>query len=263
MNKDIRLLTTFPRHPKSIKLKRILGTWEPVIVLWLWAAENKPSGDLKGMENEDIAIAANWQDDPLLLIDALLKVRFLENTDNGAYCLHGWKKHNAYAANSEKRSEKARLAAQARWNKRLGECPEDAKECSEDACSNAPSPNPSPNPSPKTEHTASVDADEVDFYLTKKKKKLLGKRLKAFNLFWESFNYKTGKAEAADSWLDIPFLTDALVDKIIKAAKLEALNRKELKEQGTTPKMAQGWLSGKRWEDEVNFKPQTRYEQVG
>ena len=113
------------------------------------------------------------------------------------------------------------------------------------------------------EHTASVDADEVDFYLTKKKKKLSGKRLKTFDLFWESFNHKKGRAEAADSWLEIPFLTDALVDKIIKAAKLEALNRKELKEQGTTPKMAQGWLSGKRWEDEVNFKPQIRYEQVG
>jgi len=146
MNKDIRLLTTFPRHPKSIKLKRILGTWEPVIVLWLWAAENKPSGDLCGMENEDIAIAANWQDDPLLLIDALLKVRFLEKTDNGAYCLHGWKKHNAYAANSEKRSEKARMAAQARWNKRLGECSEDANECQENARSNAPTPTPTPSP---------------------------------------------------------------------------------------------------------------------
>jgi len=101
------------------------------------------------------------------------------------------------------------------------------------------------------EYTASVDADEVDFYLTKKKKKLSGKRLKTFNLFWEIFDYKKGKAEASDSWLEIPSLTGALVDKIIEAAKVESSNRKELIDQGKTPKMAQGWLSGKRWEDET------------
>ncbi|HUU53197.1 MAG TPA: hypothetical protein VMW44_00985 [Candidatus Bathyarchaeia archaeon] len=113
------------------------------------------------------------------------------------------------------------------------------------------------------EYTASVDADGSDFYLTRKKRKLSGKRLNTFNLFWESFNYKKGRAEAADSWLDIPYLTDSLVGKIIKAAKLEALNRSRIIGQGKTPKMAQGWLTGKRWEDEVNAEPQIRLEDVG
>ena len=145
MNKDIRVITTFPRHPKTIKLKRILGTWEPIITLWLWAAENKPSGNFGGMEPEDIAIAANWEGAPAQLIDALLAVKYLEQID-GAYVLHGWEEHNAYAANAEKRSKKARLAAQARWDKRLCGCESDAQVCSEDAPSNAPSPNPTPSP---------------------------------------------------------------------------------------------------------------------
>jgi len=53
-----------------------------------------------------------------------------------------------------------------------------------------------------------------EFYLTKKKRKLKGKRLETFNKFWEIFNYKRGRAEAADSWLDIAVLTDAIVADI-------------------------------------------------
>lgn len=121
MNKDIRVLTTFPRHPKTIKLKRLLGTWEPIITLWLWCAENRPTGDLSGLEPDDLAIAAGWNDDPKSLIDALLNVRFIETTNNGAYCLHGWEEHNAYAANAEKRSESARSAAASKWKRRLSE----------------------------------------------------------------------------------------------------------------------------------------------
>lgn len=93
-----------------------------------------------------------------------------------------------------------------------------------------------------------------EFYITKKGRKLNGKRLQGFNLFWDAFNYKKGRAEAADAWFDIPTFTDGLVEKIIKAAKLEALNRKDIIEKGRTPKMAQGWISGRRWEDECEVK---------
>ena len=51
--------------------------------------------------------------------------------------------------------------------------------------------------------------------------------------------------------LDIPVVTDKTVNDIIVAAKAEAKRRPDLKSNGKTPKMAQGWLSGKRWEDEA------------
>lgn len=89
------------------------------------------------------------------------------------------------------------------------------------------------------------------FYTTKKKRKLNGKRFDAFNLFWLAFNYKKDKASAADAWLDIPELTNALVDRIIIAAEAEAANRKTIIDRGLTPIYAQGWLSGRRWEDEA------------
>jgi len=88
------------------------------------------------------------------------------------------------------------------------------------------------------------------FYRTGRKRKLKGKRLEAFIRFWNAFDYKDGKAEASDAWLDIPELTETLVNVIIAAAKIEAELRPGIRARGSTPKMAQGWINKRRWEDE-------------
>lgn len=93
-----------------------------------------------------------------------------------------------------------------------------------------------------------------EFYLTKKKRKLTGKRLETFNQFWKIFGYPKGKAEAADSWLDIPTLTDTIVNDIMLGAKAEAMGRQRKIDSGRTPKMAQGWITARRWEDELGQK---------
>lgn len=108
------------------------------------------------------------------------------------------------------------------------------------------------------------DSDESgkqEFYMTKKKRKLTGKRLETFNLFWNAFAFRKGKADAADSWHDIPQLTESLVSTICEAAKIEAINRVKILESGSTPKWAQGWLTSRRWEDEdlvVGEKPKEK-----
>ena len=109
----------------------------------------------------------------------------------------------------------------------------------------------------KEECSASADAVDVneisepDFYLTKKKRKLTGKRLESFERFWSAFEYKRGKAEAADAWLDIPKLTNTLVEQICFAASQEAVRRSHVVASGKTPIMAQGWITGRRWEDDL------------
>ncbi len=92
------------------------------------------------------------------------------------------------------------------------------------------------------------------FYLTYKKRKLSGKRLETFEIFWNAFDYKKGRAAAADSWLDIPELTDVLVTKIVFAAGQAAIDRPGIINNSGTPPMAQGWITGKRWEDEVSTR---------
>ncbi len=95
-----------------------------------------------------------------------------------------------------------------------------------------------------------VENAEPEFILTKKKRKLTGKRLATFKAFWAAFNYKASRAEAADAWMDVPMMTDTLIAEIVAAASREASRRPSLLAQGKTPKMAQGWIAGRRWEDE-------------
>lgn len=104
--------------------------------------------------------------------------------------------------------------------------------------------------------------DGVDYLRTKRKRKLNGKRWEAFQQFWDAFGYKKGKREAADAWLDIPELTNSLLEKIIRAAGQEAARRPKLVADGKTPKMAQGWISAMRWEDEDYEPPQQKRKYV-
>lgn len=87
-------------------------------------------------------------------------------------------------------------------------------------------------------------------YPAKSGKRLAGKVLQHFEEFWEAFDYKRGKAEAADAWLQIKGIDDVLFDAILDGARREATNRPGLLRVQRTPKMAQGWLSSRRWEDE-------------
>lgn len=103
----------------------------------------------------------------------------------------------------------------------------------------------------KNKNEEQSEQDQLEnFYPTKRKRKLRGKWLETFLQFWEAFDYKSGKAEAADAWLDILGLKPSMVEQIIIAAKVEAQRRPAIRAKGNTPKMAQGWLSGRRWEDE-------------
>jgi len=107
-----------------------------------------------------------------------------------------------------------------------------------------------PDQGPDTPFDTTPTTNDKPYYLTHKKRRLYGKRLETFERFWTAFGYKDGKAKAADAWMDIPQLTNALVEQIITAAKIEASRRQDLIASGRTPIMAQGWISQRRWEDE-------------
>lgn len=118
MNRDFRVSTSFFRHHKIIKLKRRLGYAGPyaLLTLWAYAAENKPEGSLAGMDAEDIAIAALWEDDSELFVSTLRDIGLLDQGEGGVYCLHEWREHNPWAAEASERSDKARLSRLAQVN---------------------------------------------------------------------------------------------------------------------------------------------------
>lgn len=117
MNTDIRLLCTFPGHPKTVKLRRRLGAEGPLALIYLWAycGEYRPDGRLTNMDAEDIAIAAQWEGEPEHLINELLALHFLDRDPEGVLLLHDWAQHNAYAAHAPQRSASAQRNARLKW----------------------------------------------------------------------------------------------------------------------------------------------------
>lgn len=171
MNKDFRITCGYFTHHKTKKLKFLLGDTGIVAHMRLleYTAMNKPSGILSGMDDDDIAIAVDWDSEKGDLVEVLVKVRYLDFKD-GVYSIHDWDQHNPYAAAAPERSEKARNAANARHHgggtKKQGLTEKNHAKSSGEQCSgddgamrvaqssNAPSPSPSPSPSPEPKSRA-------------------------------------------------------------------------------------------------------------
>jgi len=112
--------------------------------------------------------------------------------------------------------------------------------------------------SKKNKSSASGDAAKADeiFILTRRKRKLKGELYNLFNEFWEAFGDKRARAEAADAWIDINWpkvenINSFFRMKILPSAQEYCRYRKSLLDNGQTPKMAQGWISGQRWDDVI------------
>jgi len=116
MAEDARISTALPSHPKARKLKRRLGPagcWS-LVVLFLWVASNRWDGDLKGMTEEDIELAAEWEGEVGAFVSALSEVGFLDG-EMGSFTVHDWAEHNPWAAAHGQRIEAAKRAAAKRW----------------------------------------------------------------------------------------------------------------------------------------------------
>ena len=87
-------------------------------ILWAWAAQNKPCGDLEGMDEEDIEISGKWRGKAGVFCKALVDLKWLDSNENG-FILHGWREHNPWAADATRRADKARLSRLAKINRPL------------------------------------------------------------------------------------------------------------------------------------------------
>jgi hypothetical protein len=158
MSTDIRIKVGFFDNKKTNRLRSALGLSgiESLIRLWMYAAENNQDGDLSNMDMVDIEFAAKWTGEPGAFLSTVThdKCRFIDGED-GSYCLHEWEEHNGFVFNQKNRSEIARSAAKASWDRRKqstqhtnSNAPSMTDVQSEYDSSNAPSPSPSPSPLP-------------------------------------------------------------------------------------------------------------------
>jgi len=94
---------------------------------------------------------------------------------------------------------------------------------------------------------------------TAKGKTLNGKQFEGFSRFWETFGDKRARAAAADSWHNLK-PDEATTEAIVDGAKRYSACRSRMIEDGKTPKMAQGWLTDRRWEDEDDPIPSAKMQ---
>ena len=101
----------------------------------------------------------------------------------------------------------------------------------------------------RSELNASSSATRLNgkCYVTRRKRKLRGFQLDAFERFWEAFGLRKDKASAADAWLDLN-VTEDLLPEILAGAERE--RRARAHPDAPKPKYPQGWLSSRRWEDD-------------
>ena len=127
MNSDIRLSVGFFDHPKIIKLERQLGLEgvAALLRLWLWAAQNRPSGILSGMDEEDIEIAARWKGEARAFNGVITRLKLLD-TVSGIFQIHDWQEHNTWQSDAENRSNASRLARMAKTHPEIYRVLEDA-----------------------------------------------------------------------------------------------------------------------------------------
>jgi len=112
---DVRISCGIAAHRKVKKLIRRLGTdaaWR-LVCLYAWAGAYHPSGDLAGLDADDIELAVDWPGNPGELVATLLDLRLLD-VGSGGMAIHDWSKHNAWAAGFTQRSAKARWKAACR-----------------------------------------------------------------------------------------------------------------------------------------------------
>lgn len=112
---DIRIDTKFFQHPKTLKLQRRLGLEgvAALLRLWCWAAENRPLGQLAGMDEEDVELVVGWageEEERKRLVPTLIELHWLDRGDDRTLLLHEWPEHNSWAAGAPARGDKARFS---------------------------------------------------------------------------------------------------------------------------------------------------------
>ncbi len=113
----IEVHQTLPSHRKIKALKRELKIKTPqavghMVMLWLWAIDNAPDGDLSGIDPDDIAEASEWPKAGSAFVEAMIHAGFLDENmqlhDWGEYAGLLMEKRDAKRASDRERQQRHR-----------------------------------------------------------------------------------------------------------------------------------------------------------
>jgi hypothetical protein len=106
------------RHPKTLRLARLLNTSAPAAIghlhmLWWWCLEYADDGDVTGFEAGELAFAAMWEGDAATFIDALIGAGFIDVGGDGRRHVHDWEEYAGKVARRRKTNAERMRAARA------------------------------------------------------------------------------------------------------------------------------------------------------
>jgi len=119
VSRDIRLDVDFLGNLKTRKLIRELGDHGAVcmIRLWSYVALHHPKGMMNGMTADDLEDAAGWTGERGAFSAYALRMRWVDQVQDGHLSIHDWNTYQRWVFRSEERSAVAKAAADIRWNK--------------------------------------------------------------------------------------------------------------------------------------------------
>jgi len=241
---------TLGRHPKTTRAARALGITRPHLVghlhfLWWWVLEYAPDGELHDHAALDIAEAAEWPGDPEAFVDALLSCGlgepgFLRRNEDGSLAVHDWLDYaGRMLAIRKANAERKRLSRGHRCDKAVTVTGMSQK-CHSDVTRYQTRPDQTKPPIvPQTPQPAPLKLVAPDPPSARKR----ASADEGFEKFWSAYPVKAGKANALRAWKGLTEAEKALAtEKAAVYARLTA--------GATAIKYAQGWLNGRRWEDD-------------
>ncbi|HAN21597.1 MAG: hypothetical protein A2Y15_05960 [Clostridiales bacterium GWF2_36_10] len=125
----IELHQTLPQNKKTLRLKSILKIKTPQAVghlcmLWLWAIDNAPDGDLSIFLNDEIAEISGWDKSADTFIKALQTAGFLDENK----CIHDWYEYAGKLIDKRKSDAERKRTSRSNYNnkeKTSKGCPQD------------------------------------------------------------------------------------------------------------------------------------------
>ncbi|MCR4817362.1 MAG: hypothetical protein K5841_00210, partial [Fretibacterium sp.] len=104
MNSDIRLSVNFFSHIKTMQLEKRCGK-EGVLCLlklWVWAAVNRPDGNLSGFCSADLESFSGWTGGDGCFAEALREIGWIDG-EEGSSQLHGWEEFQTWVTDTARR----------------------------------------------------------------------------------------------------------------------------------------------------------------
>lgn len=206
-----------------------------MVLFWLWAIDNAPSGSLAELTDGTIARGAMYGGDPKTFIEVLVKRGLLNENEEGLQ-IHDWEE---YAGNLlDKRRKDARRKAVERASKKAEMSagrPQDVQRTS------------APKSKSKSKSKSNISPPSPSEEGGEKEKDVIEIR---FAEFWSAYPKKASKQYALKAWKKLQ--PDAeLHEKIMQAVNAQKQSKQWHRDNGQYIPYPATWLNGGQWDNEL------------